>query len=111
MNAESTLKIKGLARDFYQSPLLHCQHVLTESLIVDIVTSWEQFRIQAGETLSPLALSLRIENCLKSAGINTLEKLLEHSEADLLRATPGLGRKGLYEIADRLAARGLALPR
>jgi len=51
---------------------------------------------------------VRTENCLRKAGISTIDELLLRSEEDL-EAIPNLGRKGLNEIRDRLAAHGLAL--
>ena len=59
-------------------------------------------------TLLDLRLSERPKNCLQSAGIRTLEQLLEYSEVDLLKIK-NLGGKSLAEIIKKLSLNGLAL--
>lgn len=50
-------------------------------------------------SLDDLNLSLRSFNCLKYAGIDTIEKLINTSENDFLKIK-NLGRKGLWEIKE-----------
>ena len=58
--------------------------------------------------LGSLDLDIRAYNCLKSEGIDTVEKLLKYSFYDLLK-TPNLGRKSMIVIRAALALHGLKL--
>ncbi len=59
-------------------------------------------------TVEELDLTVRSYNCLKRAGINTVEELTQKSEEDLLKVR-NLGKKSLEEIQSKLAELGLAL--
>ena len=59
-------------------------------------------------TIEELALSVRSFNCLKSAGINTVENLINKSEEDMMKVR-NLGRKSLEEVIAKLASLGLSL--
>ncbi|MCI1916485.1 MAG: DNA-directed RNA polymerase subunit alpha, partial [Lactobacillus sp.] len=59
-------------------------------------------------TIEELDLSVRSYNCLKRAGINTLQELTDKSEADMMRVR-NLGRKSLEEVKNKLADLGLSL--
>lgn len=59
-------------------------------------------------TIEELELSVRSSNCLKRAGINTVEELMNKSEEDLMKVR-NLGRKSLLEIKDRLVELSLNL--
>ncbi|APX71163.1 DNA-directed RNA polymerase subunit alpha [Companilactobacillus allii] len=59
-------------------------------------------------TIEELDLSVRSYNCLKRAGINTVQELNEKSEADMMRVR-NLGRKSLVEVKEKLADLGLSL--
>lgn len=52
-------------------------------------------------TIEELELSVRSSNCLKRAGINTVEELVDKTEDDLMKVR-NLGRKSLQEIKDKL---------
>ncbi len=52
-------------------------------------------------TIEELELSVRSSNCLKRAGINTVEELTQKNEEDLIKVR-NLGRKSLVEIKERL---------
>jgi len=52
-------------------------------------------------TIEELELSVRSSNCLKRAGINTVEELVDKTEDDLMRVR-NLGKKSLQEIKDKL---------
>ncbi len=58
--------------------------------------------------IEDLELSVRSYNCLKRQGINTLEQLVQQSEADLLNIR-NFGAKSIEEVKDRLAQLGLGL--
>jgi DNA-directed RNA polymerase subunit alpha len=59
-------------------------------------------------TIEELDLSVRSYNCLKRAGINTVQELTDKSEADMMRVR-NLGRKSLEEVKNKLAELGLSL--
>ena len=59
-------------------------------------------------TVEELDLSVRSYNCLKRAGIDTVEELVEYSEADLLKVR-NLGKKSLEEIVEKLGELDLEL--
>lgn len=59
-------------------------------------------------TIEELDLSVRSYNCLKRAGINTVQELTEKSEPDMMKVR-NLGRKSLEEVKEKLGALGLSL--
>lgn len=61
-------------------------------------------------TIEELDLSVRAYNCLKRAGINTVEDLINRTEEDMIKVR-NLGRKSLEEVIGKLHALGLSLSR
>ena len=59
-------------------------------------------------TIEELDLSVRSYNCLKRAGINTVEELSNKSEDDMMKVR-NLGRKSLEEVLAKLKELGLQL--
>lgn len=59
-------------------------------------------------TIEELDLSVRSFNCLKRAGINTVEELTQRTEEDMMKVR-NLGRKSLEEVQQKLEALGLSL--
>ena len=59
-------------------------------------------------TIEELDFSVRSFNCLKRAGINTVEDLINRTEEDMMKVR-NLGRKSLEEVINKLASLGLAL--
>lgn len=59
-------------------------------------------------TIEELDLSVRSFNCLKRAGINTVEDLINKSEDDMMKVR-NLGRKSLEEVMHKLEALNLGL--
>jgi DNA-directed RNA polymerase subunit alpha len=59
-------------------------------------------------TIEELDLSVRSYNCLKRAGINTVQELATKSEEDMMKVR-NLGRKSLEEVQEKLAELGLGL--
>ncbi|KAB3535500.1 DNA-directed RNA polymerase subunit alpha [Alkaliphilus pronyensis] len=59
-------------------------------------------------TIEELDLSVRSYNCLKRAGINTVEELTQKSEEDMMKVR-NLGKKSLEEVQKKLAELGLGL--
>jgi DNA-directed RNA polymerase subunit alpha len=59
-------------------------------------------------TIEELDLSVRSYNCLKRAGINSVEELTRKTEEDMMKVR-NLGRKSLEEVEQKLASLGLSL--
>ena len=59
-------------------------------------------------TIAELDFSVRSFNCLKRAGINTVEDLINTSEEDMMKVR-NLGRKSLEEVLAKLKELGLQL--
>ena len=57
-------------------------------------------------SIEDLELSVRSFNCLKRAGISTVEDLTNKSEADMMKVR-NLGKKSLDEVTNKLHALGL----
>ena len=58
--------------------------------------------------IEELDLSVRSYNCLKRAGINTVEDLTNRTEEEMMKVR-NLGRKSLDEVLGKLEELGLAL--
>ena len=58
--------------------------------------------------IEDLDLSVRSYNCLKRAGINTVEELTQKTEEDMMKVR-NLGKKSLEEVESKLAELGLSL--
>ena len=59
-------------------------------------------------TIEELDLSVRSFNCLKRAGINTVEDLISKSEEEMMKVR-NLGRKSLEEVIQKLESLGFQL--
>lgn len=59
-------------------------------------------------TIEELDLSVRSYNCLKRAGINTVEDLISRTEEDMMKVR-NLGKKSLDEVVQKLDSLGLSL--
>ena len=57
-------------------------------------------------TIEELDLSVRSFNCLKRAGINTVQELTEKSMDDMMKVR-NLGKKSLEEVEQKLEGLGL----
>lgn len=78
----------------------------TRSMVVE---RQEQPRDQVLEmTIEELDLSVRSFNCLKRAGINTVEDLISKTQDEMIKVR-NLGRKSLEEVEHKLAMMGLSL--
>ena len=58
--------------------------------------------------IDDLDLSVRSNNCLRRAGINTVDELTQKSEEDMMKVR-NLGRKSLDEVKKKLADLGMGL--
>ena len=79
---------------------------------IDILISREEDKQQKVLEMSieDMDLSVRSYNCLKRAGIHTVEDLTKRSEDDMLKVR-NLGRKSLDEVMNKLFSYGLGLRR
>ncbi len=88
-------------------------------LVVDLCGSMNDFSVLVsqeedkqqkvlGMTIEDLDLSVRSYNCLKRAGIHTVEDLTKKSGDDMLKVR-NLGRKSLEEVNKKLEDLGLSL--
>lgn len=59
-------------------------------------------------TIEELDLSVRSYNCLKRAGINTVDELIQKTEEDMMKVR-NLGKKSLEEVQKKLDELGLGL--
>lgn len=59
-------------------------------------------------TIEELDLSVRSFNCLKRAGINTVEELINKTQDEMMKVR-NLGRKSLEEVISKLDSLGLSL--
>ena len=59
-------------------------------------------------TIEELDLSVRSYNCLKRAGINTVQELAQRSMDDMMKVR-NLGKKSLEEVERKLKELGLGL--
>ncbi|MDY6028685.1 MAG: DNA-directed RNA polymerase subunit alpha [Acidaminococcaceae bacterium] len=62
----------------------------------------------ASMSIDDLDLSVRSNNCLRRAGINTVEELTQKTEEDMMKVR-NLGRKSLDEVKKKLADLGRSL--
>lgn len=89
------------------------------SLFIDLTESVDNMEIMVDEeedvkekvlemTVEELDLSVRSYNCLKRAGINTLEELTQKTEEEMMKVR-NLGKKSLEEIVGKLDELGFGL--
>ncbi len=88
--------------------------ILTDlSSIADVsgmmIEKTEDPKTKALETsIEDLDFSVRAYNCLKRAGIHTLQDLVNRSESDMMKIR-NLGKKSLKEVLDKIKEMGLTL--
>ena len=88
--------------------------ILTDLLsIADVsgmmIEKTEDPKVKALETsIEDLDFSVRAYNCLKRAGIHTLQDLVNKSESDMMKIR-NLGKKSLKEVLDKIRDMGLVL--
>ncbi len=74
-----------------------------------MVEQEETGKVKALEmSIDELELSVRSFNCLKRAGINTVEELINKTPEDMMKVR-NLGRKSLEEVLEKLKELGLSL--
>ena len=76
---------------------------------VIMIEKTEDPKTKALETsIEDLDFSVRAYNCLKRAGIHTLQDLVDKSESDMMKIR-NLGKKSLKEVLDKIKDMGLTL--
>ena len=74
-----------------------------------MIEKTEDPKTKALETsIEDLDFSVRAYNCLKRAGIHTLQDLVNRSESDMMKIR-NLGKKSLKEVLDKIKDMGLTL--
>ena len=74
-----------------------------------MIEKTEDPKVKALETtIEDLDFSVRAYNCLKRAGIHTLQDLVNRSENDMMKIR-NLGKKSLKEVLDKVKELGLLL--
>ena len=74
-----------------------------------MIEKTEDPKIKALETtIEDLDFSVRAYNCLKRAGVHTLQDLVNKSESDMMKIR-NLGKKSLKEVLDKVKDMGLVL--
>ena len=74
-----------------------------------MIEKTEDPKVKALETtIEDLDFSVRAYNCLKRAGIHTLQDLVNRSENDMMKIR-NLGKKSLKEVLDKIKDMGLSL--
>ena len=74
-----------------------------------MIEKTEDPKVKALETtIEDLDFSVRAYNCLKRAGIHTLQDLVNKSESDMMKIR-NLGKKSLKEVLDKIRDMGLVL--
>lgn len=74
-----------------------------------MIEKTEDPKTKALETsIEDLDFSVRAYNCLKRAGIHTLQDLVNRSESDMMKIR-NLGKKSLKEVLDKIKEMGLTL--
>ncbi len=91
----------------------HLEIVTDLSAIADVsgmmIEKTEDPKVKALETsIEDLDFSVRAYNCLKRAGIHTLQDLVNKSESDMMKIR-NLGKKSLKEVLDKIRDLGLIL--
>ncbi|MGM0472339.1 MAG: DNA-directed RNA polymerase subunit alpha [Bacillota bacterium] len=106
---EEAISLSAKVLDEHLDLLINLNEEITD---VDLmVEKEEEEKDQILETtIEELDLSVRSSNCLKRAGINDVEELVEQTEDDLMKVR-NLGKKSLQEIKDKLAELDLSLKR
>ncbi len=106
----SSKEVVSLAAKFLEEHINLFVELVENMQSTSILVSREEDKVHKLMTMSieDMDLSVRSYNCLKRAGINTVEDLIHKSEEDMLKVK-NLGRKSLDEVIHKLESLGLSL--
>ena len=82
------------------------EEALIEEVLEEKVDLGQERQLKT--TIEDLDLSVRSFNCLKRAGINTVEDLISRSEEDMMKVR-NLGKKSFDEVREKLRSLGFDL--
>ena len=99
---EIFLKCQRLTKEFHDAFKEHCGATCCR-----VLTRGKE-KNSPEMTIEELDLSVRSFNCLKRAGINTVEDLVSKSEDEMMKVR-NLGRKSLEEVMAKLDSLGFKL--
>ena len=100
--------ISTAARILTEQLALFCG--LTDQVVPTTVVEPEDNKVERllEMTIEELDLSVRAYNCLKRAGINTVNELVQRNQEDMMKVR-NLGKKSLEEVEQKLEGLGLSL--
>ncbi len=107
VSAKEVVSLSGKLMNEYNNLFIELVENMANS---SILVSREEDKVHKLLVMSveDMDLSVRSYNCLKRAGINTVEDLIKKSEYDMLKVK-NLGRKSLDEVIHKLESLGLGL--
>ena len=104
--AEAVMISNGIALENYMSSQLEPTDFGDTTLILTFDQAAKEKVLEMN--IDELELSVRSYNCLKRAGINTVEELCNRTSEDMMKVR-NLGRKSLEEVLGKLKELGLQL--
>ena len=104
--AEAVMISNGIALENYMSSQLEATDFGDTTLILTFDQAAKEKVLEMN--IDELELSVRSYNCLKRAGINTVEELTNKTPEDMMKVR-NLGRKSLEEVLAKLKELGLSL--
>ena len=107
INAQEAVSLGAKVLTEYLSLFVNLsESVSSQEIMVETSNTGSEKVLQM--TIEELDLSVRSFNCLKRAGINTVEDLISKTEEDMMRVR-NLGRKSLEEVVEKLESLGYKL--
>ena len=107
INADEAVSLAAKIMSEYLSQFINLtDHVNDVELMVEKEEDKKEKILEI--TIEELDLSVRSYNCLKRAGINTVEELIMRNEEEMMKVR-NLGKKSLEEVEQKLEALGLSL--
>ena len=104
--AEAVMISNGITLENYMSSQLESTDFGETTLILTFDQAAKEKVLEMN--IDELELSVRSYNCLKRAGINTVEELCNRTSEDMMKVR-NLGRKSLEEVLAKLKELGLQL--
>jgi len=107
LNADEAVSLAAKIMSEYLSQFIHLtEHAQNVEIMVEKEEDKKEKILEI--TIEELDLSVRSYNCLKRAGINTVEELIMRNEEEMMKVR-NLGKKSLEEVEQKLEALGLGL--
>ncbi len=107
MNVDEAVSLAAKIMSEYLSQFINLtDHVSDVEIMVEKEEDKKEKILEI--TIEELDLSVRSYNCLKRAGINTVEELIMRNEEEMMKVR-NLGKKSLEEVQQKLEALGLGL--